>query len=172
LIDQVKNWGRGRQPVKNVGWDDIQIYIAWLDKKQVELTTLTSNEWIHACKGEANSKYCGGENLDSLAWYAGNSAGSTHPVGQKLPNSYGLYDMSGNVCELLQYRSKNDWATGTGRGCLSWSFLGGSWKTDALETSHLLTINYATPRYPGLEFYLGASGASNDGGFRLARNLQ
>ena len=174
LIDQIKNWGRGRQPVINLGWDDIQIYIAWLNKKTGRTYhLLTSNEWIHACKGEANSTYCGGENLDSLAWYSGNSAGSTHPVGQKLPNSYGLYDMSGNVWELLQDCRQNDRATGTGRSCLSWSFLGGSWKTDALKTSHLLTIkDKKDPLYSGLEFLLGASGASDDRGFRLARNLQ
>ena len=37
--------------------------------------------------------------LDSLAWYEGNSQGSTHDVGGKQPNTWGLYDMHGNVCQ-------------------------------------------------------------------------
>jgi formylglycine-generating enzyme required for sulfatase activity len=54
-------------------------------------------EWEYACKaGTTGTRY--GE-LDEIAWYKGNSAGTTHPVGLKGPNAWGLYDMLGNVWE-------------------------------------------------------------------------
>jgi len=54
-------------------------------------------EWEYACKaGTAHSRY--GE-LEAIAWYKGNSGGSTQPVGRKAPNEWGLYDMLGNVWE-------------------------------------------------------------------------
>jgi formylglycine-generating enzyme required for sulfatase activity len=37
--------------------------------------------------------------VEAIAWYSGNSSGTSHPVGQKAPNGLGIYDMSGNVCE-------------------------------------------------------------------------
>ena len=59
----------------------------------------TVEEWQYAAKGGENYKYSGSDNLDSVGWYADNSGDVTHPVAQKKSNHYGLYDMSGNVCE-------------------------------------------------------------------------
>ena len=59
----------------------------------------TSEDWRYAAKGGENYKYAGSDSLDEVAWHTGNSKYKTHPVAQKKPNSYGLYDMSGNVCE-------------------------------------------------------------------------
>jgi formylglycine-generating enzyme required for sulfatase activity len=44
-------------------------------------------------------EYAGGNNLDDLAWYRGNSGDKTHPAGTKQPSSLGLYDMNGNMQE-------------------------------------------------------------------------
>ena len=114
-------FGRGRQPVVNVSWDDLQKYLAWLNRKTGKTYRLLSEaEWEYACLGGlAPTTYCGGENLDSLAWYSNNSGDSAHPVGQKQPNGFGLYDMSGNVWDYTNDCWGNDCA---------WRVLrGGSW---------------------------------------------
>ena len=69
----------------------------------------TESEWEYACRaGSATAFYNGGisetncnldPNLDQIGWYCGNASSKTHDAGQKLPNAWGLYDMSGNVRE-------------------------------------------------------------------------
>lgn len=59
----------------------------------------TVEEWQYAAKGGQNYGYSGSNNLNSVGWYYSNSGNRTHPVAQKKPNGYGLYDMSGNVYE-------------------------------------------------------------------------
>ena len=59
----------------------------------------TLEEWEYAAKGGQNYEYSGSNNLDEVGWYHGNSEDETHPVAQKKANGYGLYDMSGNICE-------------------------------------------------------------------------
>ena len=59
----------------------------------------TVEEWQYAAKDGQEFKYSGSDNLDEVGWYDKNSEEKTHPVAQKKPNGYGLYDMSGNVRE-------------------------------------------------------------------------
>ena len=59
----------------------------------------TEEEWEYAAKGGENYRYSGSNDIDEVAWYSDNSGGKTHPVAQKKPNRYGLYDMCGNVYE-------------------------------------------------------------------------
>lgn len=59
----------------------------------------TVEEWQYAAKDGQEFKYSGSDNLDEVGWYDKNSEEKTHPVAQKKPNGYGLYDMSGNVAE-------------------------------------------------------------------------
>lgn len=62
----------------------------------------TPYEWQYAAMGGSRSLhylYAGGNNIGEVAWYAQNSGGTTHRVGQLKPNELGLYDMCGNVSE-------------------------------------------------------------------------
>lgn len=63
----------------------------------------TEAEWEVACRAGTSTPYYFGRDLsvlDDYAWHQGNSSGTTHPVGQKLPNGFGLYDVYGNVSEM------------------------------------------------------------------------
>jgi formylglycine-generating enzyme len=64
----------------------------------------TEAEWEYAARGGTMNPdflYSGGNSLNNFGWYASNASLETHPVGQKLPNGLGLYDMSGNVREWV-----------------------------------------------------------------------
>lgn len=86
-------------PVDNVSWDDAQEFIRKLNAKNdgYVYRLPTEAEWEYACRAETTGDYAG--NLDAMAWYSANSGKQTHPVGQKQPNRFGLYDMHGNVDE-------------------------------------------------------------------------
>ena len=71
----------------------------------------TPYEWILAAYGgnvDRSVKFLGGDNLNDVAWHLGNSQSKPHPVGQKKPNSIGLFDMQGNAREVLQGDDKRD----------------------------------------------------------------
>jgi len=91
-------------PVVCISWNDAQAYIQWLNKtdpgKGYRLPT--ESEWEYACGAGTTSKYNTGDSESDLGragWYFGNSGSKSHPVGQKTPNKYGLYDMHGNAWE-------------------------------------------------------------------------
>jgi formylglycine-generating enzyme required for sulfatase activity len=79
-------------PVEYVSWDEADAYCTAIGGRLP-----SAAEWEYAARaGTTGSRY---GNLDEIAWYWGNSKFSTHPVGQKKPNAFGLYDMLGNVVE-------------------------------------------------------------------------
>ncbi|GBU21018.1 hypothetical protein R80B4_00906 [Fibrobacteres bacterium R8-0-B4] len=102
-------------PVNNVSWEDIDEFIERLNAVTGKKYRLpTEAQWEYAARGGAvgkGYKYSGSDNPDDVAWHEGNSGGEAHPVGVKAPNELGIYDMTGNVWELL-----SDWWGGYGSG--------------------------------------------------------
>lgn len=90
-------------PVESVSWDDAKEFCKKLSAMTGQEYRLpTEDEWEYACRAGSTGEYCFGEDaslLKDYAWYSANSGDETHPVGQKKPNAWGLYDMHGNVWE-------------------------------------------------------------------------
>lgn len=95
-------------PVVLVSWNDAQAFVAWLNSAGRGGWRLPSEaEWEYACRAGGHHLYCGSNNADAVAWYAGNADHGTginwqQPVGRKPANRFGLHDMSGNVAEWVQ----------------------------------------------------------------------
>ena len=100
-------------PVETVSWDDVQGFLQRLNGRNdgYRYRLPTEAEWEYAARAGTTDKYAGASVLDGIAWYDSNSGGTTHPVGQKRPNAWGLYDMLGNAWEWCQ-----DWYGGYSSG--------------------------------------------------------
>ena len=147
------------RPVEIVSWNDCQVFIKKLNEMpEVVLSRLvyrlpTAEEWRCACLSGSKGAYCEladgteitEETLGQVAWYKDNSGNATHPVGQKEPNKFGLYDMHGNVCE---WTATVESETRVIRG--------GCWLSNATHCT------------AGCRFRLSLEQRDNDVGFRLA----
>lgn len=94
-------------PVEQVSWNDVQEFIKKLNKKEntYQYRLPSEAEWEYAVRAGTTTRYSFGDDeseLEDYAFYANNSQARTHPVGQKKPNPWGLYDMHGNVWEWVQ----------------------------------------------------------------------
>ena len=125
-----EGWGRGKRPIINVSWNDAVAYCEWLSSKSNQHYRLpTEKEWEYACRAGTETKWSFGdyeEELDKYVWYKDNSNGTTHLVGEKLSNPWGLYDMHGNVWEWCE-----DWYDKDKYGKV---VRGGSWYYSAFNT--------------------------------------
>ncbi len=170
-----QGWGRGARPVINVSWEDAQAYLAWLNDTvdladRPDAYRLPSEaEWEYACRAGSSTRWSFGDDerrLGDYAWFAANSGAKTHPVGQKLPNGFGLHDMHGNVhewCEdsfQISYEgAPADGSVWTGEESSSRVIRGGGWFNVAQGLRSALRIRFA-PTF-----------RDDNLGFRVARTL-
>ncbi len=160
-------------PVERITWQDAQEFISLLNALGEGAYRLpTEAEWEYACRAGSTTAYSNGQilddgcadlNLDAIAWYCGTAELTTHPVAQKAPNGWGLYDMHGNVWELCQ-----DWY--------------GAYSADAaVDPTGAETGSYRVRRGGALRDVTGSCRSANrrensetykslDVGFRVVRN--
>jgi formylglycine-generating enzyme required for sulfatase activity len=133
-------------PVENVSWNDVKIFIKKINEiEETDKYRLpTEAEWEYACRAGTTTEFFFGDDeskLGDYAWYDGNSNKKTHPVGQKEPNAWELYDMHGNVYEWVEDEWHDNYAgaptdgmawVGEPRGIIQ-VFRGGSWSHNAMR---------------------------------------
>jgi formylglycine-generating enzyme required for sulfatase activity len=156
------------QPVVGISWGDAAAYCEWLSSQTGgDYSLLTEAEWEYACRAGSDSNYSFGDDVGRLgeyAWYGENSGDNVPSVGQKQPNTWGLYDMHGNVWEWVR-----DWygnyseelqsnPSGPAGGSLR-VIRGGGWFGDA-ENCRSACRDHFDP-----------AGRGSSLGFRLARRV-
>ena len=160
-----RGWGRGKRPVVNVSWNDANAYCKWLSKKMdKEYRLPLEAEWEYACRAGTETKWSFGDDeneLSKYAWYHLNTK-KIKPVGAKLPNPWGLYDMHGNVWEWCT----DDWVDSyeyisNNKKNMSGNKVvrGGSWNNYAFNTQS----SYRTHGALYVRYYVR--------GFRIIRTL-
>ncbi|HUQ68517.1 MAG TPA: SUMF1/EgtB/PvdO family nonheme iron enzyme [Planctomycetaceae bacterium] len=164
---------KGEQnPVDSVTWNEANEFARRLselppEKKAGNLFRLpTEAEWEYACRAGSTTVFTHGDDeagLEEFAWYHKNSARTTHPVGKKKPNGWGLHDMHGNVSEWCQdfYGDHSREAAIDPRGPPSGdkrTLRGGGWFQVAMwqRSSHRDAF-VPSARYVGLGFRLVAT---------------
>ena len=163
----------GSNPSKNKGRDFPVEQVTWYQAKEfcgkIGARLPTEAEWEYAARAGGTGKYiCGDDEscLSAIAWYDANSGDRTHPVGEKRANSWGLYDMAGNVWEWVSdwygkdYYSSSSARNPTGPSSGSFRVLRGG---GFAYFAYALRVSYR---------YYGSPSHAYDyyGGFRCARS--
>ncbi|MDO8463962.1 MAG: TolC family outer membrane protein [Gallionella sp.] len=153
-----QGWGRGRQPVVNVNWNDAKKYVRWLSQKTgKKYRLLTEAEWEYAARAGTDTAYPWGDAIGSGNANC-NGCGSQWdgkqpaPVGSFKANAFGIHDMNGNVCEWTEDCINND-------NCNVRVLRGGSWFYDAPSVRSAFRVGD------------GLNARDHDDGFRVAREL-
>ncbi len=129
--------GHDNRPVERVSWDVItRDFLPALNAATGHVFRLPSEaEWEYAARAGTTTRFYWGDDPDyseigDHAWHEGNSGMQTRDVGGKLPNAWGLYDMSGNVYEWVQDLYHEDYTNAPGHGG-AWEFPvnGNRWET-------------------------------------------
>ena len=162
---------RGRKlPVEGISWTEVQEFILKLNQKTGQKYRLPSEaEWEYAARAGTTALWSFGSDeskLGDYAWYTHTSLGKTHPVGEKLPNPFGLFDMYGNVSEFTQDCRYNTYI-GAPRDGSAWAennycnkvIRGGAWHNGLWDVR--------SAKRSGTD----ENGHYNDVGFRLARDV-
>jgi len=166
-------------PVENVPWDDIQEFITAINAiGEGSYFLPTEAQWEYACRAGSTADFASGDmsesgcnldpNLNAMGWYCYNAGSTTHPVAQKQANSWGLYDMHGNLREWC-----SDWygsylpepsadpegpTSGTERAIRSGSWLNGTldcrsaWRIKDTPADRHNTVGFRLARFPDKAF--------------------
>ncbi len=158
-------------PVEHVTWEDAKTYLQKLNEKVTgradgPYRLPSESEWEYGCRGGKRHEHCGGDDVDRVAWFEGNSRNESHRVGGKARNAYGLHDMSGNIREWVEDCWNDDY-TGAPQDGSAWTRIncsrrvvrGGGWNNI-----------YASVRAARRQSYM-PDGRDIDLGFRVARTL-
>ena len=151
-----RQYNQTRQPVVGVDWEEARRFAAWVGGRLP-----TEAEWEYAARAGTTAPHLVGStkvDLDRVGWYSANSGGTLHPVGQKEPNAWGLYDVLGNVLEWVEDAWHNSYEGAPADGS-AWideprgvprMVRGGSWGNDRRYARAAYRYHYD----PGLRRYL------------------
>ncbi len=179
-------WGRGRQPVSDVTWDDAQRYVMWLSRMTGKpYRLLTEAEYEYAARAGTRTAYPWGDEIGKNNANC-NGCGSkwddnqTAPVGSFAPNQFGLYDMVGNVWEWVEecYHDSYQGAPGDGAAwtsgdCSRRVVRGGSWNYDPGFLRSAVRGGYSTVfRLNSLGFRVGRTLSAGTGPITVAPGVR